>query len=34
MTHAAPPVELVRLVCFSAESLRVLEAARAELGLG
>jgi O-acetyl-ADP-ribose deacetylase len=31
--HARPPVELVRLVCFSDESLRVLEAARAELGL-
>jgi len=31
--HASPPVELVRLVCFSDESLRVLEAARVELGL-
>jgi O-acetyl-ADP-ribose deacetylase (regulator of RNase III) len=31
--HASPPVELVRLVCFSDESVRVLEAARAELGL-
>jgi O-acetyl-ADP-ribose deacetylase len=31
--HASPPIELVRLVCFSEDSLRVLEAARAELGL-
>ena len=32
--HAAPPVELVRMVCFSAGSLRALEAARSELRLG
>jgi O-acetyl-ADP-ribose deacetylase (regulator of RNase III) len=32
--HAAPPIELVRLVCFSHESLHVLEAARSELGIG
>jgi O-acetyl-ADP-ribose deacetylase len=31
--HAAPPIELVRLVCFSQDSLRLLEAARSELGL-
>jgi O-acetyl-ADP-ribose deacetylase len=31
--HAVPPVELVRLVCFSHESERVLAAARDELGL-
>src|SRR4051794_6082453 len=31
--HAAPPIELVRLVCFSQDSLQVLEAARAGLGL-
>jgi O-acetyl-ADP-ribose deacetylase (regulator of RNase III) len=31
--HAATPIELVRLVCFSDASLRVLEAAYAELGL-
>jgi O-acetyl-ADP-ribose deacetylase len=31
--HAAPPIELVRLVCFSQDSLQVLEAARCELGL-
>jgi O-acetyl-ADP-ribose deacetylase (regulator of RNase III) len=32
--HTAAPVELVRMVCFADESGRVLEAARAELGLG
>jgi O-acetyl-ADP-ribose deacetylase (regulator of RNase III) len=31
--HAGPPVELVRIVCFSDESLRVAEAARSELGI-
>jgi O-acetyl-ADP-ribose deacetylase (regulator of RNase III) len=31
--HAVPPIELVRLVCFSHESLQLLEAARSELGI-
>jgi O-acetyl-ADP-ribose deacetylase (regulator of RNase III) len=31
--HAGPPIELVRLVCFSQDSLQVLEAARSDLGL-
>jgi len=32
--HAGPPVELVRLVCFSEASAQTLAAARSELGLG
>jgi O-acetyl-ADP-ribose deacetylase (regulator of RNase III) len=32
--HTAPPLELVRIVCFSEGSLRQLEAARSALGLG
>jgi O-acetyl-ADP-ribose deacetylase (regulator of RNase III) len=31
--HASAPIELVRLVCFSPDSLRVLGAARRELGI-
>ena len=31
--HAAVPIELVRVVCFSRANLDVFEAARAELGL-
>jgi O-acetyl-ADP-ribose deacetylase (regulator of RNase III) len=32
--HATPPVEWVRVICFSEQSLRAFETARAELGLG
>jgi O-acetyl-ADP-ribose deacetylase (regulator of RNase III) len=32
--HAVAPIERVRVVCFSDESLRAFETARAELGLG
>ena len=31
--HARPPVELVRVVCFSEPSLQAFEAARADLGI-